>query len=221
MKSFISAIALGAVFGLVSSCIGWGLAVLRKSMPGRRGFRRATGGFAALLAVVLLIGGTRAWLSGEVDYDRGVTAMDGHNYTEAAARFGAAAERGYAPGECAFASLLYQGAGVEKDLSKAFQWALKAAKQDHARCQWFAGLMYGRGEGTEIDREEGMRLICAAARQNFAYARVTLDMMKDGNAEFPEPVLVELSAAGYEAGFKALGKTLEDLPVPEQCAMPQ
>jgi TPR repeat protein len=107
---------------------------------------------------------------------------------------------------------------VEKDISKGFQWALKAAKQGHARCEWFAGLMYGRGEGTSINREEGIRLICAAARQKFAYAKVTLDMMSDGDGEFPAPVEVELAAAGYEAGFKAAGTTLEDLPMPAACA---
>jgi TPR repeat protein len=173
---------------------------------------------ALVLVLGLYVAGTQVWGSNESDYNSGYAAMQRQNYAEADGKFRLGAERGHAPSQCALASLYYQGAGLEKDVSKAFDWAKKAAQQDHPRCEWLVGVMYGRGEGVGIDREAGMRWLCKSAKHGFDYAKVTIEMIIDGAGAFPDPVEVEMTAQGEEAGLKALGGSFDDLPWRAGCA---
>jgi TPR repeat protein len=202
---------MGSNFPCVTRLAAWSPLHLFKAGRSQRIFGRAAK-ILVLVAILDAVAGTKIWGSSESDYSSGYAAMKRQDYAEAAAKFKSGAEHGYAPSQCALASLYYQGAGVAKDYSRAFDWAMKAAQQDHPRCEWFVGLMYGRGEGVGVDSRTGMRWLCKSARRGFDYAKVTIDMIIDSAGEFPAPMEVELAAQGEEAGLKSMGLSLDDLP---------
>ena len=211
MRPSSKPIAMDSRFPDVARFTGWPLLHLFKAERSEHSFKCAAK--IALLVIILDSGvGTKTWGANESDYNSGYAAMERQDYAEAAAKFKLGAARGHAPSQCALASLYYQGTGVVKDFSTAFGWAMKAAQQDHPRCEWLVGVMYGRAEGTGADSRAGMHWLCKSAQQGFDYAKVTIDMIVDGDGAFPAPAEVELTARGEEAGLKALGGTFDDLP---------
>ena len=68
-----------------------------------------------------------------------------------------AALQGVAEAQCWVGIMYDQGEGVEQDHEQAFEWFMKAAKQqDHANAQLAIGRMYQFGQGTDKDPEEAL-----------------------------------------------------------------
>jgi len=81
-----------------------------------------------------------------------------------------AAEEGYAPAQEKLANILDQSELNEE----AILWFSKAAEQNNAEGQYGLGMMYLTGDGIDIDTEQGIGLITAAAEQGLFRAMVSM-----------------------------------------------
>lgn len=83
------------------------------------------------------------------------------DYAEAAKYFEQAAtgkdsQAGDANAQFNLAALYAQGTGVEQSDQTAFEWYLKAAKQDHIASQNSVALAYKNGKGTAVDSQKAV-----------------------------------------------------------------
>lgn len=83
--------------------------------------------------------------------DEGIRAYNEGNYAAALKEFSAAAERDDPVGKHLLASLYYQGQGVNRDLKKAVQLFVEAAKENYLPSLANLALMYSTGDGVPID----------------------------------------------------------------------
>lgn len=85
------------------------------------------------------------------------------------------AQRGDANRQCQLAEAYWGGEGVTADLTKAAEWARKAAEQGHARAQHMLSVFYLTGWGdVPQDLSESVRWSGKAARQGHAGAQTDL-----------------------------------------------
>lgn len=75
---------------------------------------------------------------------------------EAVKWFERAAWSGHELGKFYYATCLYEGSGVEKDLSKAFMWYRSAADDGNAKAEAMVAYMYDEGLGVEKDKEKAI-----------------------------------------------------------------
>src|SRR5580704_3246785 len=68
-------------------------------------------------------------------YRQGVTDYNAHNFAEAAASFGLAAEQGHAESQYLLSTMYDAGHGLPQDDTQAAYWERKAAEQGHAYAQ--------------------------------------------------------------------------------------
>lgn len=87
------------------------------------------------------------------------------------------AEAGDAEAQYDVASMYEKGNGVAKDADKAFQWYLKAAKQDHDKGAYKVGFSYLRGKGVEANYEKALKWLNVAAEYNNVRAYYYLGSM--------------------------------------------
>ncbi len=82
----------------------------------------------------------------------------------------ALAEAGYPLAECQVGYFYYEGLGVEKDLSKAFEWMKRAAEHGDWDAQYNLAEFYEEGVGAEADPELAKYWYQQAAKQSHAQA---------------------------------------------------
>jgi TPR repeat protein len=93
-------------------------------------------------------------LGSRYQYGKGVP----EDSRKAAELYQKAADKGYAPGQCALGGLYERGEGVPKDLGKAAELYQKAADQGHNYAQFKLGRLYEIGEGVPKDSGKAAQL---------------------------------------------------------------
>ena len=89
-------------------------------------------------------------------FEKGKTAFDGKEYTEAAEWYRKAVEQGYIKAQFNLGKLHELGYGVTKDYIEAVSWYRKAAEQEHPEAQYHLGKMYEQGYGVTKDYKEAV-----------------------------------------------------------------
>lgn len=89
------------------------------------------------------------------------------------------AEQGDASAQYELAMAYDAGHGVQKDLSKAAHWCLKAAEQGHAAAQNCIGSMYQFGDGVVQDEAVALSWYEKAVAQDYGEAYTNLGYMYD------------------------------------------
>ena len=91
------------------------------------------------------------------------------------------ANDGYAKAQANVAWMYQTGKGLEKDLNKAVEWYLKAAKQDHNIAQNNLGVMYENGWGTKKNLKRATYWYREAASTGYSYGQYNYGkMLLDG-----------------------------------------
>ncbi|BAS67713.1 MAG: sel1 repeat family protein [Gammaproteobacteria bacterium] len=69
--------------------------------------------------------------------------------------------------------LMYElGAGVDKDLSQAFEWYQKSAQQEQAKAQYNLGIFFALGKGTKKDIIKSKQWIRRANENGYSGASI-------------------------------------------------
>ena len=129
---------------------------------------------AEMIAIDTAVQGENAALSStnstqtaevEQELQRGQSAFNVQNYSEALETWGALADDGVAEAQYGLGFMYESGWGVEQDYDEAFQWYEKAAKLGHAKSQFNLGLLYLNGFGVDKDLDKARYWIEFAASQ--------------------------------------------------------
>lgn len=118
-----------------------------------------------------------AQASVEGELNRGKAALQLKRYDEAAARFGPLAGAGNPVAQFYMGRLTAMGQGVRRDLPRATEWYLLAARQGHVEAQAVLGLHYMEGIGTERNWAEAARWSTLAADRGHGGASYNLAKM--------------------------------------------
>jgi len=94
--------------------------------------------------------------------ERGIAEYVAGNLMDGMELLYQAAESGYAPAQARLGYILDQS----EENDEAFSWFEKAAEQENAEGIHGLGSMYAKGEGTESNPEEALRLMLRAANLN-------------------------------------------------------
>jgi len=87
------------------------------------------------------------------------------------------AEAGDAEAQYDVGTMYEKGNGVAKDNAKAFEWFLKAAKQDHDKGAYKVGFSYLRGKGVSKNYDKAFKWLNTAAEYNNVRAYYFLGTM--------------------------------------------
>ena len=87
------------------------------------------------------------------------------------------AEEGDAGAQFSLGVMYYEGEGVPKDESRAFEWFQKAAAQGYSNAQFNLGWMYAKGEGVSKDATKAVEWYQKAAAQGQTDAQFNLGVM--------------------------------------------
>lgn len=87
------------------------------------------------------------------------------------------AEAGNAEAQFDIGNMYEKGNGVARDNSKAFEWYLKAAKQQHEKAAFEVGFAYLRGSGVSKDYDKALKWLNTAAEFNNVRAYYFLGTM--------------------------------------------
>ena len=109
---------------------------------------------------------------------KGNTAYEQQDYTEAMRWFRKAADQGNADAPLKIGVLYGNGWGVAEDDAEAMRWFRKAADQGNTGAQVSIGWAYGNGLGVARDNAEAMRWYRKAADQGNAEAQAHIKKMK-------------------------------------------
>lgn len=82
------------------------------------------------------------------------------------------------------ATYYYEGWGVEKDLSKSFDWAKKSAESGTAAAQNMLGNLYNDGQGTQKNVDKAIEWYKKAASQKFPKAEYQLGYFYENGIGF-------------------------------------
>ena len=92
----------------------------------------------------------------ESELEKGFSAFEQKDYATAVKRFTTSAEEGNIEAQYMLAMCYGEGKGVEQDVAKSFEWALKSAEQGFSKAQFVVGMSYmGGGEGISKDVGKG------------------------------------------------------------------
>ncbi|HUT50392.1 MAG TPA: tetratricopeptide repeat protein [Alphaproteobacteria bacterium] len=90
------------------------------------------------------------------------------------------AEKGYARAQTILGFVHLYGHGTPRSVARAAEWFAKAAAQDYPPAQHALARLYlGAKEAGRRERDEGVRLMLAAARANHPLAQVELGLMHE------------------------------------------
>jgi len=110
------------------------------------------------------------------------------------------ANDGYAKAQANLGWMYQTGKGVEKDLKKAVEWYLKAAKQDHVIAKNNLGVMHENGWGTKKNLKRAAYWYREAASTGYSYGQYNYGkMLLDGAGVDKNP-----KEAAYWLGLAAL-----------------
>ena len=110
------------------------------------------------------------------------------------------ANDGYAKAQANLAWMYQTGKGMGKDLKKAVEWYLKAAKQDHVIAKNNLGVMYENGWGTKKNLQRATYWYRDAASTGYSYGQYNYGkMLLDGAGVDKNP-----KEAAYWLGLAAL-----------------
>ena len=101
----------------------------------------------------------------EQELQRGQSAFNIQNYSEALETWKPLADNGVAEAQYGLGFMYESGWGVEQDYDEAYQWYEKAAKLGHAKSQYNLGLLYLNGFGVDKDLDKARYWIEFAASQ--------------------------------------------------------
>ena len=91
----------------------------------------------------------------EVERNNGLAAFKRKDFEIAFAHFTTAAERDDAEAQYMLAMCYGEGKGIEQDVAKSLEWALKSAEQGYPKAQFVAGMSYmggGKGIPKDVDK---------------------------------------------------------------------
>ena len=93
------------------------------------------------------------------DFDKGMAAYKGNDYTTALREFRPLANQGHARAQTNLGDMYKFGLGVPQDYSKAMKWYRKAAEQGFSPAQFNLSLLYGEGQGVPQDYVQALMWI--------------------------------------------------------------
>ena len=108
--------------------------------------------------------------SAEKLYTEGKALYDAEKYNEAFPKLKAAAEKGHKKAQYRMGRCYDKGYGVGENDKLAFEWYMKAAKQDHAKsqyrvdAQYALGKCYLKGKGVAADEKKAKSLLTKAVK---------------------------------------------------------
>ena len=120
----------------------------------------------------------------------------------------AGAQKGHAPSQNLYGTMLENGDGVPKDLKAAASWFSKSAKQGFAEGQNNYGIMLLKGLGVERNLDEAFAWFKKAADQNYGWALNNLGGMYEQGWGTPKDLAKakefyqKAGALGIEIGKK-------------------
>ena len=139
---------------------------------------------ALLLALALALASTGGVLAeGKKEaaknaFDAATRSWSRADYT--VARLKPFAEKGYARAQTLLGFVHLYGHGTPRSVARAAEWFAKAAAQDYPPAQHALARLYlGAKEAGRRERDEGVRLMGAAARANHPLAQVELGLMHE------------------------------------------
>lgn len=114
------------------------------------------------------------YLKGEAYYFGTDTVQQ--NYKKAFTWYQRAALQGHPFAQCQLGLMYREGRGTTKDEKKAFDWFMKAAKNQQScpRGQFYVARSYHFGNGVPVDYEKAVKWYLTAANQGDAYAQLNL-----------------------------------------------
>jgi len=143
--------------------------------------------FLARMPVLLLaLGVTLAGAGGALAQDKKEAAKNAFDHATRSwsrtdytvARLKPFAEKGYARAQAILGFIHLYGHGTPRHIGRAADWFAKAAAQDYPPAQHALARLYlGAKEAGRRERNEGVRLMQAAARANHPLAQVELGLM--------------------------------------------
>ena len=110
-------------------------------------------------------------------FEKGKTAFDGKEYTEAAEWYRKAAEQGLAEAQNNLGFMYRNGYGVDQDYSEAIKWYRKAVEQGYIKAQFNLGKLHELGYGVTKDYIEAVSWYRKAAEQEHPEAQYHLGKM--------------------------------------------
>lgn len=115
------------------------------------------------------------------DLRSGIAAYKAGDYETALREFSEDAKKGNANAQFNIAVLYLTGRGVERDLSKAIEWHLKAAAQGLPAAEHGLGVIYYQGLGVKQDYEQALVWFRRAAAKEFADSEFNIGVMYFNN----------------------------------------
>jgi TPR repeat protein len=128
-------------------------------------------GCAAAIALVALPGA--AW----ADMKSGIAAYKAGDYKTAHGAFAEEAAKGNSMAQFNLAVLYLTGRGVERDISKAVDWHLKAAAQGLPAAEHGLGVIYYQGLAVDKDYAQALKWFRRAAARGFAESEFNIGVM--------------------------------------------
>jgi TPR repeat protein len=110
-------------------------------------------------------------------FEDGMTALQDKDFQGAVAVFGPLAAEGNGDAQFMLGVLHENGLGLQKDLSAAANWYLKAAEAGVASAQYNIGVFYQLGTGVAADPREALKWQSRAAEQGHHRAQNNLGTM--------------------------------------------
>lgn len=137
---------------------------------------------ASTLVLLIFCLAVPAW----ADFQAGMTAYDGEDYTTALREWQPLAEQGDALAQYQVGLLYHKGRGVPQDDVQARKWYEKSAAQGQTKAQFSLGTLYFNGEGGPKDYQQALRWLRLAADQGMALAQTKLAIMYDYGEGVPK-----------------------------------
>ena len=107
-------------------------------------------------------------------YREGKALYDQKKYSEALPKLKAAADLGHKKAQYRLGRAFDKGNGVAEDNTRAFQWYMKAAKQNYHKALYQVGRCYKKGKGVAEDQQKALSYFTKAANQDNADAELAL-----------------------------------------------
>lgn len=108
------------------------------------------------------------------DFQTAANAYRARHYDNAYRQFLDLAKAGNPRAQTVIALMNKYGEAVPQNLHKAFNWYMKAARQDYAPAMYEVGVMYAGGRGVKTDRSLAIVWLKRAARAGFKRAPAEL-----------------------------------------------
>ncbi len=107
-------------------------------------------------------------------YREGKALYDQKKYSEALPKLKAAADLGHKKAQYRLGRAFDKGNGVAEDNTRAFQWYMKAAKQNYHKALYQVGRCYKKGKGVAENDEVALTYFTKAAKLDNADAYLAL-----------------------------------------------